>query len=189
MGCPNEIGRLADGWEVIRLDPAGFDCTTTNRDVYYQYKNGTQVVQLKDYVGDNGAIPNYYGVVTLLDNQVPTGYAVYNSIDDYLTARANETATSNHFVVRENGKLIYYVVHSSATEFTEGTTYDCVIGTSAAALSTQSDCGMVSSFTMEPQAKLVLNGAISDNVANTASICGNQLNALAIKLYGSNGSF
>ncbi len=191
VACPDANSNSAAETIMIRLDPDGFDFSNNVQDIYYQLQDEAgNAMKLKNYVS-NSSLPlnSQYGQIKLAKTGQKVIYKTYSSLTAYKDSLNNNPSIENVFIVSEVDAKgvshdIYYVLHTTDSTFKMGGTYYCVIATEANDLDrSTSNCGMSSSFKLQPQSVLVVNGELIDE-NTTANVCGNQFNTIAIKMYG-----
>ena len=202
VACASNDAEEVDEVIMVRMDSEGFDFGShwNMKTIYYQFQDSEGNPIALSYEGTTNKT---YGQFTLANKGVTPFYTVYNPTNGktglelyaeernlYLENKGDNPG--NLFITveaDEKGELkdIYYLLHENDGEFISGNSYQCVIALDPATFGNgQENCGMLSSFTMQPKARLVINGELAPSL-DASDLCANQINTIGMRLYGANG--
>ena len=169
------------------------DEATKIKSIYYQFQDEDGIaLSNKAYINNQG---RYGKVDVVIEGKF--NYPVFEqtnektALDSYLDSLENNASLSKVFYVTEkdergNDQKILYLYHN--VSFAPGSTYYCVLSADESNFHlSYKSCGLVSRFSMQPNAKLIVNNRTMDNM-NVTDLCANQYNGIRLEVYGSKSS-
>ena len=200
--CSSDQNEADDEVLMVRMNPSGFDFgdSWTSKDIYYQLQGDDGTLLNIHYENTSGL---KYGHILFQKGAASRNYPVYvptadsTGLELYARARNNYLAgiapnPGNVFITFEKDEQgvvneIYYLLIQKNDEFLPAMTYHCIIGLDPSAFNSgSSNCSMHSLFTMQPKARLVLNGELTKTLEG-GDLCSSELNTIGLRLYGANG--